>query len=196
METEAPIKLVVGLGNPGQKYDGTRHNIGFDIIDQLAKNISADLTKHLKWRAYICKHPLSILMKPHTFMNESGISIGAAMRFHKWQPENILVVYDDISIPFGELRFRRKGSAGGHNGIKSAINHLQSENFPRLKFGIDKSESGSLIGHVLGKFNLEEQNLLQNRLATAAEAVQVALSNGVINAASTYNSSKSASKES
>lgn len=193
---EHPIKLIVGLGNPGQKYDGTRHNVGFDVLDTLAKRVGANFTKHLKWRAHVCKHPLGLLMKPHTFMNDSGISIGAALRFHKWEPENVLVVYDDVAIPFGDLRFRMKGSAGGHNGIKSTINHLTSENFPRLKFGIGASSSEAMVGHVLGKFNTEESKLLENRLATAADAVQVALSNGVQYAANTFNSKKSTQKES
>lgn len=196
MQPDHSIKLIVGLGNPGQKYDNTRHNVGFAILDTLAKRNNTIFTKHLKWRAHICKHPLGLLMKPHTFMNDSGISIGAAMRFHKWQPENILLVYDDVALPFGDLRFRSKGSAGGHNGIKSTINHLQSENFPRLKFGIDSPESGAMIGHVLGKFNVEECNLLENKLATAADAVQVALTKGVTNAANDFNSKKSISKKS
>ncbi|MDB9742084.1 aminoacyl-tRNA hydrolase [Akkermansiaceae bacterium] len=196
MSNEAPIKLIVGLGNPGQKYEGTRHNVGFDVLDKLASRAHAEFTKHLKWRAYICKHPLGILMKPHTFMNESGISISAALRFYKWEPENVLIVYDDVALPFGNLRFRGKGSAGGHNGIKSTINHLHSENFPRLKFGIGSAQSGAMVGHVLGKFNTEECNLLENRLATAADAVQVAISEGVTSAANAFNSKKSVSKNS
>ena len=124
-------------------------------------------------------------------MNESGISVGAALRFYKWQPENVLVLYDDVAIPFGDLRFRMKGSAGGHNGIKSLINHLGEENFPRLKFGIGGSKPGGMVGHVLGKFDTEESKLLKNRLATAADAVQFALSQGLVQAANVYNASKS-----
>ena len=188
---EAEIKLIVGLGNPGQKYDGTRHNVGFEVVDELARRAGATFAKHLKWRAQICKHPLGLLMKPHTFMNESGISVGAALRFHKWQPENVLVIYDDVALPFGDLRFRMKGSAGGHNGIKSLINHLGGDNFPRLKFGIGSSQQGAMVGHVLGKFDTEERKVLENRLATAADAVQVALSQGLVQAANLYNASKS-----
>jgi len=113
------IKLIVGLGNPGQKYADTRHNAGFNVVDILAQRAGATFAKHLKWRAHICKTPWGLLMKPHTFMNDSGISVGAALRFHKWEPEQVLVVYDDISLPFGNLRFRAKGSSGGQNGIKS-----------------------------------------------------------------------------
>lgn len=193
------IKLVIGLGNPGQKYEQTRHNIGFLVMDRLAHIYGAQMVNHLKWRAHLAKVPGSgaILMKPQTFMNESGQSVGAAMRFYKWQPEQILVVYDDVSLPFGCLRFRAGGSAGGHNGIKSIISHLGSDRFPRLKLGIgnatqegQKNAGGSLIGHVLGKFSPDEQNELENTLASAAEAVQFALAEGVESAANSYNSKK------
>lgn len=196
MATQADIKLVVGLGNPGQKYAGTRHNAGFDILDILADRAGASYTNHLKWRAHVCKHPLGILMKPQTFMNDSGISVAAALRFYKWKPENVLIIYDDVAIPFGELRFRMKGSAGGHNGIKSLLNHLHDENFARLKFGIGSAQSGAMVGHVLGKFNTEERKVLENRLATAADAVQVALTQGVSHAANDFSTKKSDQKNS
>ena len=194
------IKLVIGLGNPGQKYEQTRHNIGFLVMDRLAHIYGAQMANHLKWRAHLAKVPGSnaILMKPQTFMNESGQSVGAALRFYKWQPEQVLVVYDDVSLPFGALRFRMAGSAGGHNGIRSIISHLGSDQFPRLKLGIgnagqeEKTKAGaSLTGHVLGKFSVDEQNQLENTLATAAEAVQFALSEGVESAANAFNTKKS-----
>ena len=194
------IKLVIGLGNPGQKYGQTRHNIGFLVMDRLAHIYGAQMANHLKWRAHLAKVPGSnaILMKPQTFMNESGQSVGAALRFYKWQPEQVLVVYDDVSLPFGALRFRMAGSAGGHNGIRSIISHLGSDQFPRLKLGIgnagqeEKTKAGaSLTGHVLGKFSVDEQNQLENTLATAAEAVQFALSEGVESAANSFNTKKS-----
>lgn len=193
------IKLVIGLGNPGQKYEQTRHNIGFLVMDRLAHIYGAQMANHLKWRAHLAKVPGSnaMLMKPQTFMNESGQSVGAALRFYKWQPEQVLVVYDDVSLPFGALRFRMAGSAGGHNGIRSMIAHLGSDQFPRLKLGIgnagqeEKTKAGaSLTGHVLGKFSVDEQNQLENTLATAAEAVQFALSEGVESAANTFNTKK------
>jgi PTH1 family peptidyl-tRNA hydrolase len=194
------IKLVIGLGNPGQKYEQTRHNIGFLVMDRLAYIDGAEMVNHLKWRAHVAKLPGShaILMKPQTFMNESGQSVGAALRFYKWEPEQILVVYDDVSLPFGALRFRKSGSAGGHNGIRSIISHLGNDQFPRLKLGIGnmrqeekKKAGGSLTGHVLGKFSTEEQNQLENTLATAAEAVQLALSEGIESAANSFNTNKS-----
>jgi PTH1 family peptidyl-tRNA hydrolase len=186
------IKLVIGLGNPGRKYENTRHNIGFLVLDRLASGYGAEMANHLKWRAHVAKVPGlgTILMKPQTFMNESGQSVGAALRFYKWEPEEILVVYDDVSIPFGSLRFRMAGSAGGHNGIKSMINHLGSDRFPRLKLGIGNETKNSMVGHVLGKFSTDEQNELENTLATAAEAVQLALSEGVQAAANSFNTKK------
>jgi len=186
------IKLVIGLGNPGRKYERTRHNIGFLVLDRLASGYGAEMANHLKWRAHVAKAPGlgTILMKPQTFMNESGQSVGAALRFYKWEPEEVLVVYDDVSIPFGSLRFRMAGSAGGHNGIKSMINHLGSDRFPRLKLGIGNETQNSMVGHVLGKFSTDEQNELENTLATAAEAVQLALSEGVQAAANSFNTKK------
>ena len=195
------IKLIVGLGNPGQKYELTRHNIGFLVIDRLVADYGAAMANHLKWRAHVAKVPGSgaLLVKPQTFMNESGQSVGAALRFHKWSPEEVLVVYDDVSLPFGSLRFRMAGSAGGHNGMKSIISHLGSDQFPRLKIGIgsarndgDSGQSGSMVGHVLGKFSTLERNELENTLASAAEAVQFALSEGVEAAANAFNTKKKA----
>jgi len=186
------IKLVIGLGNPGKKYEDTRHNIGFLVLDKLASSYGAVMANHLKWRAHVAKVPSSgtILMKPQTFMNESGQSVGAALRFYKWQPEQILVIYDDVALPYGTLRFRNSGSAGGHNGMKSIISHLGSDQFPRLKLGIGSAKPGGMVGHVLGKFSTEERNELENTLATAAEAVQLALSEGVEAAANSFNTKK------
>ena len=186
------IRLIVGLGNPGKKYEQTRHNVGFMVVDRLASNCGAELANHLRWRAHVAKLPGSgvILMKPQTFMNESGQSVGAALRFYKLEPEQVLVVYDDVSIPFGSLRFRMAGSAGGHNGIKSIIAHLGGDRFPRLKIGIGNDTRNSMTGHVLGKFSTGEANELENTLATAAEAVQLSLSDGVEAAANAFNTRK------
>jgi len=214
------IKLVVGLGNPGQKYEGTRHNVGFMVIDELIRQSGISLSNHLRWRAHIGKLPNSgaTVMKPQTFMNLSGQSVGAAIRYYKWAPEEVLVVYDDVSLPFAHLRFRKSGSSGGHNGIKSIISHLGTDQFPRLKIGIgemimdndmadevhsgvsvsqknQKSRSTGLVGHVLGTFSQKERNELENTLARMAEAVQFALSDGVEAAANTFNTKKKRAKK-
>ena len=119
-------------------------------------------------------------------MNLSGRSIRQILAFHKWPPESMLVVYDDAALPLGTLRFREKGSAGGHNGIKSILEHLGTDAFPRLKIGIGSSQPGNMVGHVLGKFSPDEHPLLENTLATALDAVQLARSKGIAAAANQY----------
>ncbi len=184
------IKLVIGLGNPGRKYDQTRHNIGFATLDRMAADVGAEFANHLKWKAHIAKHPLALLLKPQTFMNESGRAAGAALRFYKWKPEEVLVVYDDVSLPLGSLRFRMKGSAGGHNGMKSVIQHFGTDSFPRLKLGIGAPRSGEMVGHVLGKFSQDERPEVENALDAAVKAVQSALTDGVEAAANVHNTKK------
>ena len=119
-------------------------------------------------------------------MNLSGRAIQQILSFHRWTPEQLLVIYDDVALPLGTLRFREKGSAGGHNGIKSILQHLENDAFPRLKLGIGSSAPGEMVGHVLGKFSPTEQPLLENMLATALEAVQVARSQGIAIAAQRF----------
>jgi len=184
------IKLVIGLGNPGRKYDQTRHNVGFDVLDRLASKAGAEFANHLRWKAHIAKLPQALLMKPQTFMNESGRAAGAALRFYKWKPEEVLVIYDDVSLSLGSLRFRMHGSAGGHNGMKSLIQHFGADTFPRLKIGIGSPKPGEMVGHVLGKFAPSEKPELENALASATAAVQFALSNGVQEAANVHNIKK------
>ena len=191
MDSESTIQLIVGLGNPGRHYEATRHNIGFMVLDRLAAQAGAPFESKPKWQSHVAKLPGSgvMLVKPQSFMNLSGRPVRQITAFHKWTPENVLVVYDDVALPLGKLRFREKGSAGGHNGIKSLIEHLGGDNFPRLKVGIGSSEPGNMTGHVLGNFREEERELLENTLARAVAAVQLALSQGLAPAANFYNSS-------
>lgn len=177
--------LIVGLGNPGRQYEATRHNVGFMVLDRLAAAEGAAFQSAPKWQSHLAKLPGSgtLLLKPQTFMNLSGRAVQQILSFHKWQPEQMLVVYDDISLPLGTLRFREKGSAGGHNGIKSILQHLGTDVFPRLKLGIGGSQPGEMTGHVLGKFSSDEQPLLENMLATALQAVQLSRSQGIATAA-------------
>jgi PTH1 family peptidyl-tRNA hydrolase len=192
LELPTAISLVVGLGNPGRHYEDTRHNAGFMVLDRLAAGAGATFESKPKWQSHIAKLPGSgvLLVKPQCFMNLSGRPIRQIATFHKWSPENILVVYDDVALPLGKLRFREKGSAGGHNGIKSLIEHLGGDAFPRLKFGIGAPEPGNLTGHVLGNFRAEERDTLENTLARAVTAVQLALSQGLAVAANLYNSNQ------
>ena len=180
--------LIVGLGNPGKQYEETRHNVGFMVLDRLAAASGAVFQSAPKWQSHLAKLPGSgvILLKPQTFMNLSGRAIQQILSFHKWTPEQMLVIYDDVALPLGTLRFREKGSAGGHNGIKSILQHLGNDAFPRLKIGIGGSQPGEMVGHVLGKFSPDERPLLENTLATALEAVQLARSQGIATAANRH----------
>ena len=182
------FQLIVGLGNPGRQYEETRHNIGFMLLDRLAADSGVSFQSSPKWQCHLAKLPDSgaLLLKPQTFMNLSGRAIRQVVTFHKWLPEQILVIYDDAALPLGTLRFREKGTAGGHNGIKSIIEHLGTDAFPRLKIGIGSSLPGNMTGHVLGKFSPDERPLVENTLATALEAVQLARSKGIAAAANQY----------
>jgi PTH1 family peptidyl-tRNA hydrolase len=181
--------MVVGLGNPGREYEETRHNVGFMVLDRLASDAASQWKLQPRWECSISQSKFQgvLLMKPLTFMNLSGRSVARVMRFHKWLPEQVLVVYDDVALDFGRLRLREKGSHGGHNGIRSLIEHLGTDVFPRIKLGIGASAKGEMVGHVLGKFRAEEKETLQNMLATAANAVQDSLSRGISVAANLYN---------
>ncbi|WP_411828023.1 aminoacyl-tRNA hydrolase [Luteolibacter sp. AS25] len=185
------IKMIIGLGNPGRQYEDTRHNVGFMLLDKMAPYGQASFKTEPKWQAHTAKmDDGTLLVKPQTFMNLSGRSVGQIMRFFKWEPEQILVIYDDVALPLGHLRFREKGSAGGHNGIKSMIEHLGGDQFPRLKMGIGAARPGEMTGHVLGKFAPDEREDLENMLATAVEAVQVSRSQGIALASNRFNTAK------
>lgn len=191
------FKLIAGLGNPGKTYERTRHNIGFMLLDRLAAAEGIGFGPVTRWQSDIAKlADGSFLLKPQTFMNLSGRAIHQVMSFYKMEPADLLVVYDDAALPLGTLRFREKGSAGGHNGIKSIIAHLGTEEFPRLKIGIgglvhrSLGEGGSgpadMSSHVLGKFTEEEASILENTLARALEAVQLARLKGIAAAANQF----------
>ena len=160
------------------------------VLDRMAAEAGVMFKTEPKWQSHVAKLPGSgaLLVKPQCFMNLSGRPVRQIAAFHKWNPEQVLVVYDDAALPLGKLRFREKGSAGGHNGIKSLIEHFGGDGFPRLKVGIGSSEGGEMVGHVLGNFRAEERELLENTLARAVAAVQLALSQGLGTAANFYNS--------
>ena len=181
-------RLVVGLGNPGREYAGTRHNVGFEVLDRLAAARSLVFQREKKWQAEVCRTVGGLfLLKPQTYMNLSGRAVAAAARFYKIAVPEILVVYDDVSLPLGELRFRMNGGPGGHNGIRSLITDLGSRDFPRLKIGIGGVPGVKLTKHVLGRFRQDERKPAEKALATALDAVQVALSEGMSKAANRFN---------
>ena len=153
-----PISLIIaGLGNTGAKYENTRHNAGFIVIDELARRLGVKIDR-LKFHSLVAEARIGnlrvLLMKPETFMNNSGVAIGEAAAFYKIPPERVLVLHDEISFEPGIFRIRRKGSAGGHNGLKSIISYLSSENFPRIKIGVGQKPHPEydLVDWVLGKF--------------------------------------------
>ena len=169
--------VIVGLGNPTAQYEGTRHNAGFDVIDVLAEkyNISVDARK---CRAFCGKGIIAgqkvLLVKPQTYMNLSGESVGGIVNYYKIDPESdLLVIYDDISLDVGQLRIRKKGSAGGHNGIKSIIAHLGTTVFPRIKVGVgEKPKNYDLADYVLGHFSKQERELMEEGYEHASDAVE------------------------
>ena len=201
-ETPAELvipQLIVGLGNPEPKYDRTRHNIGFNAVDALAQSWQISLSENRKFQGIFGEgnRPRGQkirLLKPLTYMNLSGQSIRAVADWYKIPAESVLVVYDDMDLPIGKIRMRLSGSAGGHNGMKSAIAHLGTDKFPRLRIGIGKPQNEAskndkdTISFVLGKFSLEETQLLENVLKLVREAVELSLHQGVEKSMSLYNS--------
>jgi len=184
-------RLIVGLGNPGETYRDTRHNIGFMVLDEIAKRMGAAFREEKRWSGLVAKFTGGYLLKPLTFMNDSGRAVQSVGHFYKASPEQTLVVYDDVDLPLGRLRFRTSGSAAGHNGIRSLIASLGSDEFPRLKVGIapaDGRPAGErMVGHVLGKFRAEEQPALQTVIQRAADAVLSAVDSGLEAAMNVFN---------
>ncbi|MGN1329029.1 MAG: aminoacyl-tRNA hydrolase [Eubacterium sp.] len=185
--------LIVGLGNPGAKYEMTRHNAGFLAMDLLAIKEGFNIKK-LKHHALVADVVINgkrcLVMKPQTMMNNSGEAVGEAVKFYKIPVENVIVVFDDISLDVGQTRIRRKGSAGGHNGIKSIIAHLGSEDFPRVKVGVGKKPNPEydLVAWVLGKFPKEQESDLKKALENTAEAVKLIVDGETDKAMNLYNS--------
>lgn len=184
--------LVVGLGNPGRDYELTRHNVGFLTIDELAERKQIPVQK-LKYRALTNSirygDVTALLMKPVTYMNLSGESAGEAARFFKIPPERVLVISDDTDLPVGKLRVRRKGSAGGHNGLKSLIAHLGTDQFPRIKIGVGNKPHPDydMADWVLGRFPPHDLTLIQDAVRAAADAVELILTQGVEEAMARFN---------
>lgn len=188
------VQLIVGLGNPEPKYDRTRHNIGFVAVDRLANLWGSPPWKEqrkfqgLFTEVQAPKGETIKLLKPLTYMNLSGQSIRAVMDWYKLPPESVLVMYDEMDLPLSKIRLRLSGSAGGHNGMKSAIAHLGTDKFPRLRIGIGKANGEKdTVSHVLGKFAPQETALLNSVLQLVTDAVEVSLKDGLDKAMNIYN---------
>jgi PTH1 family peptidyl-tRNA hydrolase len=186
------MKLIVGLGNPGREYELTRHNIGFMAIDALAKrwNISLNEQKFKGlFGAGFVNGEKVILLKPLTYMNLSGESIRPLMDYYKIDVEDFIVMYDDLDIPVGKLRLRMKGSAGGHNGVKSTISHLGTQEFQRIRMGIDRPQNGmKVVDYVLGRFTSEEISDVNQSIEKTADACEEWLNKPFLQIMNTFNS--------
>lgn len=189
------MKLIVGLGNIGREYANTRHNIGFMVADELVRRFGVSFGKEDR-SAYCAEYrtPEKILIiKPTTYMNLSGFAVGAYANFYHLEPENIAVIQDDLDLPVGQLRIRRKGSAGGHNGIKSITEHLGSSEFPRFKIGIGHPEhtNRAVISHVLHPFYGEDKIAIEKAVKEMADALELWVKTGDIDLVmQTYNKKK------
>lgn len=187
--------IIAGLGNPDRQYEGTRHNVGFDVIDRIADKYNIDVTMK-KHRALIGKGIMEgqkvILVKPQTYMNLSGESIQSLLDYYKIDEEHeLIVIYDDISLDTGKLRVREKGSAGGHNGIKNIIAHIGGQVFPRIRVGVGEKPKGyNLADYVLGHFSAAERTLMEEGYNCAVHAAELIVSGRIKDAMNEYNRKK------
>lgn len=182
------MKVIVGLGNPGREYAGTRHNIGFDVVDEVARRWNVQLRP---WKSValvgVDSMHGAVLVEPQTFMNRSGEAVGRIAAFHKVEPSDVLIVVDEVQLPLGKIRLRRSGSAGGHNGLKSVIQHVGAE-FPRLRIGIGLGDTRwDLADHVLSRFDKSERDVVSDAVVRAADAVELFVSDGIQSAMNRFN---------
>lgn len=193
------VFIIAGLGNPGKEYDKTRHNIGFDVMDSISKELNIDIRK--KQFEAICglghyKDYRILLMKPQTYMNLSGQAIAFACNYYKIPIDtNLVVIYDDIALPVGNIRIRPSGSAGGHNGMKSIISALASDKFMRLRIGIGEKKSDELVNHVLGRFSKDDRTIIDKSIENATKAILCIIDNDCGTAMNRYNTARSESKK-
>ena len=190
------MKAIVGLGNPGSEYAGTRHNVGFEVVDELARRWHVTLKK---WKAIaeiaLVKDRGVVLVEPKTYMNESGRAVSAVMAFYKILPADVLIVVDEAQLPLGRLRLRPSGSAGGHNGLKSVIAHV-GRDFPRLRIGVERGDPDwDLSDRVLSRFPRSERDVVDRAVTRAADAADTFVSDGVHLAMNRFNASGDAAGE-
>ena len=174
--------IIVGLGNPGKKYANTRHNLGYITVDRLAEKTGIKIEK-FKFKSLVGEGIIAdqkvLLLKPETFMNNSGEAVREVADFYKIEPENLLVIYDDIDLPLGNVRIRQSGSAGTHNGMRSVVYQLNDDQFPRIRIGIGRDEEVDLVNYVTGPFTKEEVKPLEEAVDKAVEAILCYLEEGI-----------------
>ena len=175
------MKLIAGLGNPGAEYSGTRHNVGFEVIELLGKRHRITVAKR-EHKSVLGDGVIGgervLLARPMTFMNLSGDAVSELCRYFKIEYEDVIVILDDVALPPGRLRLRMQGSAGGHNGLANILQRLQTQNIPRIRIGVGSPRPGQLINHVLSRFQLDEIPTIQEACETAADAVELAVQSG------------------
>lgn len=181
------MKLILCTGNIGEKYAFNRHNVGFMVADLMGYEKSFDFKLESKLKCYLAKYQDFIVIKPTTYMNLSGEALSLVMNYYKIKPEDVLIVYDDLAIDLGTLRFKGSGSDGGHNGIKSIIQHIGTNKFARLKVGIGPQPPIPSENFVLGNFSKEQMPILKETLKTAVEAIEFYFKNGMEKAQNKYN---------
>lgn len=184
------MKAVIGLGNPGLKYSQTRHNVGFAVVDMLVKEKGYSYRNDFRGKVAEGRadEERFFFLKPYTYMNLSGHAVSQLVTYYKIAPENILVIHDDMDLPLGRIRMRPKGSAGGHNGLKSIINELGTQEFWRLKIGVDRpQENWDVVNHVLSSFSKAEQKILGEAMERACQAVLLWLEGRGTEAMNTFN---------
>jgi PTH1 family peptidyl-tRNA hydrolase len=184
------MKLIVGLGNPGAEYRGTRHNVGFEVIEELADRHAIPVRKRALRSVLgdgIVEQEKVILARPMTYMNLSGEAAAAICRMYRIEPRDVIVIVDDVALPVGRLRLRLKGSSGGHNGLSSIEQHLRTQEYPRIRIGVGSAENGQLVGHVLGRFKPAEREAVSASIDRAADAVEAALREGFEKAMNLFN---------
>jgi len=187
VEQSAVFRLVAGLGNPGREYAGTRHNVGFLVVDELARRSACAFSFDTKWNAELASCGGRALMKPQTFMNLSGEAVGGYARYFKLKTSEVLAIIDDVSLPLGKLRLRKSGSSGGHNGMESVLVHFATEAVPRLRVGIGAPDGRPLHDHVLGRFQDSERDILDEAISRAADAFEYANAHGLDAAMNQFN---------
>ena len=186
------MKLVVGLGNPGRTYEGTRHNVGFDVLDELARRVNAKFRRSWRFPADLAEATWEgerlVLIRPRTYMNASGDAVATVARKKGVVPSDLLVLVDDVELECGKLRLRAGGSAGGHNGLKSLIERLGSDAFPRVRVGVGRVPvGGDLVRHVLGRFAPEDRAVMAEAVIRAADAALAVLRDGLERAQNKFN---------
>ena len=187
MSTSNAIRLIAGLGNPGAEYSGTRHNIGFAVVDRLAADWGLAWQHEKSWHLLWARGEKAILVKPASYMNRSGEPLQAIAHYYKIAPAEILVVLDDMALPLGRLRLRPDGGTAGHNGLESVIVQFGTEEIPRLRVGIGAAPEAGSVDYVLGRFFAEERPLVDETVARAVEAVKWAIDKGVLSAMNLFN---------